>query len=35
MNFVDDNLYHLNSFNEPGGPVRDTFQYYCGLNAFF
>lgn len=35
LNFVDDNLYHLNSFNEPGKPVRDTFQYYCGLNVFF
>ena len=35
MNFVDDNLYQLNSFNAPGHPVRDTWQMYGGLSVFF
>ena len=35
MYFVDDNLYHLNSFNAPGQPTRDTTQVYCGLSVFF
>jgi len=35
MYFVDDNLYHLNSFNAPGHAIRDTTQVYCGLSMFF
>jgi hypothetical protein len=35
FNFVDNNLYHLNEFNAPGKPKRDTFQFYGGISAFF
>ena len=35
MNMVDDNLYHLNEFNAPNAPKRETFQYYAGINIFF
>ena len=35
INFVDDNLYNLNSFNAPGKPTRDTFQVYLGISSFF
>lgn len=35
LNFVDDNLYHLNQFNAPGQPVRDTWQVYGGVSVFF
>lgn len=35
MYFVDDNLYHLNVFNAPGKPTRDTFQVYAGISTFF
>lgn len=33
--FVDDNLYHLNEFNAPGKPTRDTVQGYAGISVFF
>jgi hypothetical protein len=35
LNFVDDNLYHLNTFNDPGKVVRDTWQAYGGFSVFF
>ena len=35
MNFVDDNLYHLNTFNAPGHPRRETSQVYGGISVFF
>lgn len=35
MNFVDDNLYQLNTFNAPGKPTRDTWQGYGGITIFF
>ncbi|HYR57717.1 MAG TPA: hypothetical protein VEO95_03765 [Chthoniobacteraceae bacterium] len=35
MNFVDDNLYNLNTFNAPGKPTRDTWQAYGGISIFF
>jgi len=35
MNFVDDNLYNLNTFNDPGQPVRTTWQAYGGISVFF
>jgi hypothetical protein len=35
MNFVDDNLYNLNTFNSPGKPTRDTWQVYAGVSVFF
>lgn len=35
MNFVDNNLYHLNTFNAPGHPVRTTNQVYGGISVFF
>jgi hypothetical protein len=35
IDFVDDNLYHLNAFNEPGEPKRTTWQVYGGISAFF
>jgi len=35
MNFVDDNLYALNTFNAPGEPTRDTWQVYGGISIFF
>ncbi|MBV9127065.1 MAG: hypothetical protein JO117_03150 [Verrucomicrobia bacterium] len=35
MNFVDDNLYHLNTFNAPGEPTRTTLQGYGGVSVFF
>jgi hypothetical protein len=35
FNFVDDNLYHLNVFNAPQEPKRDTYQFYGGISAFF
>ena len=35
LNFVDDNLYYLNTFNAPGKPTRDTTLVYCGISVFF
>jgi hypothetical protein len=35
MNFVDDNLYNLNTFNAPAQPTRYTWQIYGGLSVFF
>jgi hypothetical protein len=35
MNFVDDNLYNLNTFNSPGKPTRDTTLVYAGVSVFF
>jgi hypothetical protein len=35
LDFVDDNLYRLNIFNQPGKNVRDTVQVYCGASVFF
>lgn len=35
MNFIDDNLYNLNSFNAPGKPTRDTWQILAGVTVFF
>ncbi len=35
LNFNDDNLYHLNAFNAPGKPTRDTVQVYVGFSTFF
>ena len=35
MDFVDDNLYHLNEFNAPQKPKRTTWQVYGGISAFF
>jgi hypothetical protein len=35
MDFVDDNLYHLNAFNSPGKPTRTTTLLYCGVSVFF
>jgi len=35
FNFVDNNLYHLNEFNAPQEPKRDTWQIYGGISAFF
>ncbi len=35
INFTDDNLYNLNTFNAPGKPTRDTVQVYAGFSAFF
>jgi hypothetical protein len=35
MYFVDDNLYHLNTFNAPGKPTRDTCQVFAGISIFF
>jgi hypothetical protein len=35
INFVDDNLFHLNVFNAPGRAVRDTWQFYSGISVFF
>jgi hypothetical protein len=35
MNFVDDNLYNLNTFNAPGKPTRDTWRVYAGVSIFF
>lgn len=35
MNFVDDNLYYLNTFNAPGKPTRDTTLVYAGVSVFF
>lgn len=33
--YVDNNLYHLNEFNAPGKPTRDTVQGYAGVSIFF
>jgi hypothetical protein len=33
--YVDNNLYHLNTFNAPGQPTRQNWQVYAGLSAFF
>ncbi len=33
--FVDNNLYHLNEFNAPGKPTRDSVQGYAGVSIFF
>ena len=35
MDFLDDNLYHLNEFNSPGKPTRTTKQVYGGFSVFF
>jgi len=35
MYFADDNLYHLNSFNAPGKPTRDTWLVSAGVSVFF
>jgi len=35
INFVDKNLYELNTFNSPGKPTRDTWQGYGGASMFF
>ncbi len=35
MDFLDDNLYHLNTFNSPGQPTRTTKQVYGGVTVFF
>jgi hypothetical protein len=35
MNFVDDNLYHLNAFNSPGHSVRVNNSVYSGITVFF
>jgi hypothetical protein len=35
QNYVDDNLYHLNTFNAPGHPVRVNNQVYSGISVFF
>lgn len=33
--FVDDNLDHLNTFNAPGKPQRETCQVFAGVSIFF
>jgi len=33
--YNDTNLYHLNTFNAPGKPTRDTWQVFAGISAFF
>jgi len=35
MNFPNDNLYELNTFNAPGEAMRDTWQAYGGITVFF
>jgi hypothetical protein len=35
QNYVDDNLFHLNTFNAPGHPVRVNNQVYSGISVFF
>ena len=35
MDFVDDNLYHLNTFNAPGHPTRTNNQVSGGISVFF
>jgi hypothetical protein len=35
LDFVDNNLYHLNEFNAPDRPKRSTWQVYGGFSAFF
>ena len=35
INFVDENLYNLNTFNSPGKPTRDTKLVYAGISVFF
>jgi hypothetical protein len=35
MNFANDNLEQLNTFNAPQKPVRDTSQVYGGFSVFF
>ena len=35
MDFIDDNLYHLNTFNAPQKPTRTTKQVYGGITVFF
>jgi hypothetical protein len=35
LDFVDNNLYHLNEFNAPQRPKRSTYQFYGGFSAFF
>jgi hypothetical protein len=35
FDFVDNNLYHLNEFNEPGTPKRSNYEVYSGFSAFF
>ena len=35
MNFVNDNLYELNTFNAPAQPTRYTWQIYGGVSVFF
>jgi len=35
LDFVDNNLYHLNEFNAPERPKRSTWQVQSGFTAFF
>ncbi|HEY2342069.1 MAG TPA: hypothetical protein VGH90_03515, partial [Chthoniobacteraceae bacterium] len=35
INFVNDNLRDLNTFNAPGQPTRETWQVYGGISVFF
>ncbi len=35
MYFVDDNLYQMQTFNDPGKPTRDTWQVFAGVSVFF
>lgn len=35
MNFEDVNLQDMQVFNDPGKPVRDTWQAYGGISVFF
>ena len=35
MNFEDVNLREMQVFNDPGKPVRDTWQAYGGFSVFF
>lgn len=33
--YNDNNLYHLNTFNAPGEPTRDSWTFYGGVSVFF
>jgi hypothetical protein len=35
INFVNDNLRDLQTFNAPGQPTRETWQVYGGVSVFF
>ncbi len=35
FDFVDNNLYHLNEFNQPLRPKRTMYQVYTGVSVFF